>query len=95
MNEPTDSIQEQELIEALGFQTAFGAFHPADLEVFCRVQGLIQAARADELKRNAHYSQGRKSDPLTLCGIDMSAEQVNARIKELTLPTENTNERDK
>lgn len=43
----------------------------------------VRKARIDELKRNAYYSQPRKTDPLRLCGIDMTEEQVNDRITEL------------
>ena len=43
----------------------------------------VRKARIDELKRNAYYSQPRKTDPLRLCGIDMEEEQVNKRITEL------------
>ncbi len=43
----------------------------------------VRKARIDELKRNAYYSQPRKTDPLWLCGIDMTEEQVNDRIAEL------------
>lgn len=43
----------------------------------------VRKARLDELKRNAYYSQPRKTDPPRLCGIDMEEEQVNKRITEL------------
>lgn len=43
----------------------------------------VRKARIEELKRNAYYSQPRKTDPLRLCGIDMTEEQVNDRIAEL------------
>ena len=48
---------------------------------------LIDSAKREgaieELKRNAYYSQPRKTDPLELCGIDKTAEQVNDRIAQL------------
>ena len=48
---------------------------------------LIDSAKREgaieELKRNAYYSQPRKTDPLELCGIDKTADQVNDRIAQL------------
>jgi transcriptional regulator with XRE-family HTH domain len=56
----------------------------------------VSKARIDELRRNAYYSQPYKSDPLKLSGIEMTANQVNARIAQLTAPIPpNTIEEDK
>lgn len=40
-------------------------------------------ARIDELKSSAYYAQPYKDDELELCGIDMTAEEVNNRIVQL------------
>lgn len=47
------------------------------------IQREVKKGRVEELKRNAYYSQPRKTDPLKLCGIDMTAKQVLDRLEEL------------
>jgi len=47
------------------------------------LQREVKKGRVEELKRNAYYSQPRKTDPLKLCGIDMTAKQVLDRLEEL------------
>ena len=47
------------------------------------IQREVKKGRVEELKRNDYYSQPRKTDPLKLCGIDMTAKQVLDRLEEL------------
>lgn len=47
------------------------------------IQQELLKARIDELELNAYYSQGKKTDPLELCGISKNADEVNERIADL------------
>ena len=55
----------------------------ATKEILALIQREVKKGRVEELKRNAYYSQPRKTDPLKLCGIDMTAKQVLDRLEEL------------
>lgn len=52
-------------------------------EVKQAIQQELLKARIDELELNAYYSQGKKTDPLELCGISKNADEVNERIADL------------
>lgn len=67
----------------MGRQVAIANINEAKAQIQVLIDSAKREGAIEELKRNAYYSQPRKTDPLELCGIDKTAEQVNDRIAQL------------